>query len=336
MLKRAVEFFEQAGLELQASFTNCFHGVNNPYHLENDCLSHTLLVVHAAEKIANREKLTDFERDSLFWASVFHDAGKPITRFTDERGKARFNGHEYLSALIWLDWTKRLQIDNQMVQTVAKIILYHTLAHKNLARHNYAFLNDTEYRLLTLLQEADDRGRITLYESHQPSLKGESNYVGYKENGEVILLFGLPNSGKSTWLQQNARDGIVLSRDAIIEEYARQNGITYNEAFKQLNQQEVSKEFERRLRAARDEQKVYIDMTNLVKKWRRKTLNDLLAPQRKKYVTILIFLTGWQEILRRNEARTGKEIPYNVLLQMLRTTTPPLLNEANEIRFVFT
>ena len=333
MLKRVIEFFEQA--ELQASFANCFHGVNNPYHLENDCLSHTLLVVNSAAKIANRERLTDFEREALFWASVFHDAGKPITRFTDERGKVRFNGHEYLSALIWLDWAKRLQIEDEIVQTVAKIILYHTLAHKNLARHNYAFLNDTEYRLLTLLQEADDRGRITLRESHQPSLKGESNYVGYRENREVILLFGLPNSGKSTWLQ-NIKDGVILSRDAIIEEYARQNGITYNEAFKQLNQQEVSKEFERRLRAARDEQKVYIDMTNLVKRWRRKTLNDLLAPQRKKYVTILIFLTGWQEILKRNAARVGKEIPYNVLLQMVRSTTPPLLDEANEIQFVFT
>jgi len=331
MLKRALEILKANDFNL----SNCEHGKFNKYHLENNCLVHTLMVVREAEKIAKRERLNDYEIELLFYSALFHDVGKPFVKF-EENGRTFFRGHEFLSSLIWLDWSSARPIDRKIQESVAKIVLYHTLAHKNLARHNYSFLSDIEYKILTLLQESDNKGRIGLTNANRPSLKGNPNRTGNLEFGKIVLLIGLPGVGKSTYVEKILSENpniAVLSRDEIIETWARLNGVTYNEAFQKIDQNYLNSEFQKRIKEIRDEKEIIVDMTNLTKKLRRKTVNDLKG--QRKYIVCKIFLTPFSEILLRNSKRKGKTIKYDVILNMIRNFTPPLLDECNEIDFVF-
>jgi GTPase SAR1 family protein len=54
---------------------------------------------------------------------------------------------------------------------------------------------------------------------------------------QLILLVGLPGSGKSTFVNNYKlkKHGIVASTDNILDQMAKDNGIFYNEAFKKFD-----------------------------------------------------------------------------------------------------
>ena len=49
----------------------------------------------------------------------------------------------------------------------------------------------------------------------------------------IYMLIGVPASGKSTWVEQNKGNALVISTDNLIEAYAANLGKTYNEVFKE-------------------------------------------------------------------------------------------------------
>ena len=47
------------------------------------------------------------------------------------------------------------------------------------------------------------------------------------------MLIGVPASGKTTWVEKNKGDALVISSICFNEAYAADHGMTYNEVFKE-------------------------------------------------------------------------------------------------------
>ena len=133
----------------------------------------------------------------------------------------------------------------------------------------------------------------------------------------VIILVGPPLSGKSTWVRQNFPDTNVISRDEIVMEvYGSRN---YTEAFKKVNQKEVDKVLDSRLKEANlSKSNVIIDMTHMTSKRRRQNLNYFSGDFYK--LAVIFPILSDDEYVRRNTKRIeeeNKDLPMGVIKSMI-------------------
>jgi poly(A) polymerase len=86
------------------------------FHPEGDVFVHTRLMLSLlAEKVSL----------PLVLSVLFHDLGKPPTRFVDETGRIRFNGHEGVSAEMSLRIMHRLRFPNEVIDAVLPAVRLH-------------------------------------------------------------------------------------------------------------------------------------------------------------------------------------------------------------------
>jgi len=140
----------------------------------------------------------------------------------------------------------------------------------------------------------------------------------------VMMLVGLPGSGKSTWIKNCQKDifeymgldFVVLSTDDYIEEKAKQEGKTYSEVFKKYIDEAGAHMFEELRSAIEDNRSVIWDQTNLT----RKSRASKLAKFPKHYNKIaIVFCTSDEELERRLKERgekTGKVISLEIIQSM--------------------
>ena len=154
---------------------------------------------------------------------------------------------------------------------------------------------------------------------------------------KVILTVGLPGSGKSTWrskfIADNPSDNWVeVSSDDIIDDWAKEKGLTYSEAFSKINQKWVTKTFFERITKAVDAgRNIIVDRTNMTPKGRGEVLKRL---NETYHTTAVIFIIPSDELARRLKHRaetTGKEIPDFVIKNMANSYVAPTLDEFDEI-----
>ena len=143
----------------------------------------------------------------------------------------------------------------------------------------------------------------------------------------VIILSGIPMSGKTTWIKENYPDTKTISRDEIVMEvYGSRN---YNDAFRNVDQKKVDKVLRDRLTQANlANENVIVDMTNLTAKTRAKNLSYFSDNFYKVLVALPILDSS--EYKRRNELRMineNKFIPYNVINSMINTYQLPTDSE---------
>lgn len=146
---------------------------------------------------------------------------------------------------------------------------------------------------------------------------------------QLVMLCGIPTSGKSTYIASFLSATweprrVVLSTDSYIESRARDNNITYNEAFNTF-----IKDAQRRLtfdleHAIRENLDIVWDQTNLTPKSRKGKLAQVPAHYEK---VAIWFDLSLEDALTRNQNRPGKIIPPPVLKSMFRSFTPPTLSE---------
>jgi len=150
----------------------------------------------------------------------------------------------------------------------------------------------------------------------------------------VVVLVGLPASGKSTARANaiatgSARDSHIYSTDDRIDAYAAEMGKTYSEVFQeyakvatQIANQEVDDAIARK-------QNVLWDQTNMTVKKRRKIINRFPKEYRLECVCILPPFNQEQEdeLQRRLEGRSGKDIPDFVMKSMRNSFDLPSQNE---------
>jgi predicted kinase len=139
----------------------------------------------------------------------------------------------------------------------------------------------------------------------------------------VILLSGIPMSGKSTWVRENYPDTLTISRDELVMEVAGTRD--YNLAFKTVNQKAVDKLLVKRITdAATQKVDVIIDMTNVSTKVRSKNLSYFSDDYYK--VAVVLPILDSAEYKRRNEFRSMNEnkfIPPFVIKSMMDSFVVP-------------
>lgn len=168
-----------------------------------------------------------------------------------------------------------------------------------------------------------------------------------KKTHDLIMLIGLPGSGKSTYktnFLKNFPDFISLSTDDMIDKWGEENGKNYSEAFKILTENKGSdvpslKNFEKKMFEdlkyhMEIGNSVIIDRTNMSANGRKKIL--VLVPSNYKK-TAVVFKVKDEELARRLEKReqeTGKHIPAFVLNMMKKNYQEPSSEEFDKIAYI--
>ena len=324
---------------VQSMRESSHHGESlNPYHIEGTIFEHTLLVCKQAEKLPYTLKL----------AALLHDIGKPLTRSVNPKnGNVSFYNHDAVGAFHALKILKReeLGLSKKEQVFIFNLIALHTQIYK-LDVEQLAAIGDKELvQGLIKLGKADHEGRFhTKGNAVIPHLISvESRMKKPRKIGtekEVVVLVGLPASGKSTWVRNfmdkryddNNFEYDIISRDKLVDQYGKGN--TYSEKWSSVNQKLIDKKLQESFDNSKLNQytdTIIVDMTHMSKKSRRRSLSHFGADYKKKAV---VFLTDLEEIKLRNSKRVGKIIPEEVYDKMLRSFYPPSLSEFDEIEYV--
>ena len=141
--------------------------------------------------------------------------------------------------------------------------------------------------------------------------------------GEVILMCGLPGTGKDTWIEKHHPELPVVCLDHI----RRQMGVKATDPQGQVVQ------------AAREQARVYLrakqpfiwNATSITAMLRDKQIR--LFEEYHASVRIVYLETPWQENLRRNAARRYV-VPETVVNRMLEALTPPEAAEAQYVEWI--
>ena len=111
-----IEWFQIHFPKLHNDLLQCNHNFDeknlNPYHLESDCWSHTMMVCKVAE-LSGYNKIVQI-------AALLHDIGKPTSRKINLRNNhVQFFGHEELSAQM-ADEVLDLMIEEEIIDEKEK------------------------------------------------------------------------------------------------------------------------------------------------------------------------------------------------------------------------
>ena len=141
--------------------------------------------------------------------------------------------------------------------------------------------------------------------------------------GPVILLCGLPGTGKDTWLRQHCPDLPMVSLDALRAEM----GISPTAPQGPVAQaaKEKCREY---LRAHRS---FVYNATNITASTRAGLVR--LFEEYGAWVRIIYLETGWEEQLRRNRERTAA-VPESAITNMLDKLSPPEGYEARLVEYL--
>ena len=155
-----------------------------------------------------------------------------------------------------------------------------------------------------------------------------------KQDKEIIFLVGLQSSGKSTYANKHLKGYEIVSNDYYTEVYAKKKGMTYTEAWKEMDydkdiKAKSMKQFSAAIKAGKN---IVIDNTNMTKKSRQWYLDN--TPKNYKKIA-LVFEVPEKVLLKRLKERgekTGKVIPLDAIENMKAKYEPPKKGEFDEIK----
>lgn len=156
---------------------------------------------------------------------------------------------------------------------------------------------------------------------------------------QIILLIGLPATGKSTYVRKfladnSDRNYVVLSTDDILSDWGEEEGLDYSEAFKKYASK-ADKKFKILFRQAKNtNSNIIVDRTNLTRKGRNKLLSQLSSTYHKIAVVFDLDPNELKRRVDKREIETGKRVPDYVIKQMMDYYVPPTNAEFDEIIYV--
>lgn len=141
--------------------------------------------------------------------------------------------------------------------------------------------------------------------------------------GEVVLMSGLPGTGKDTWIKQNVSDLPMISLDDI----RRSNKISPTAAQGKVANiaREQTKEY------LRQHQPFVWNATNITPQMRESLVS--LFETYHAHVRIVYLETKWLTLLERNRSREDA-VPQLVIEEMMGKMTLPETSEARKVEWV--
>lgn len=139
-------------------------------------------------------------------------------------------------------------------------------------------------------------------------------------------LVGVPASGKSTWIanQDWAKNCVVVSTDAFVEDYAKECGSTYSEVFDDYMPTAVKLMADQVVRAREAGRDIIWDQTSVSIPSRKKKFNMLPDYE---HIAVVFSTPDSAELDRRLASRPGKTIPKNVIRSMISNFDMPSEDE---------
>lgn len=141
---------------------------------------------------------------------------------------------------------------------------------------------------------------------------------------EIIIMVGLPATGKSTFIRNNYSNYVIISTDDYITKMAVADGKKYNEVFKQYvgpAHDNLKQEFNQ---AISNDENIVWDQTNLSRGKRASILRQI--PDHYKIICV-IFDPPDDVRNERNKNRTDKVIPSEVIDRMKSSYEEPTKSE---------
>jgi predicted kinase len=139
-------------------------------------------------------------------------------------------------------------------------------------------------------------------------------------------LIGVPGAGKSTWIKNQdwALGLTVVSTDAWVEDYARQEGKTYSEVFVDYMPEAVKLMAQQVVFAREYGHTVIWDQTSTTLASRARKFNMLPDYE---HIAVVFKTPEHKELMRRLMSRPGKEIPDHVIASMIASWEEPTVEE---------
>jgi predicted kinase len=139
-------------------------------------------------------------------------------------------------------------------------------------------------------------------------------------------LIGVPCAGKSTWIKDQiwALGLTIVSTDAFVEDYARAQGKTYAEVFKDYMPTAVDLMAEQVVRARELGHDVIWDQTSTTIASRARKFNML---PHYEHIAVVFPTPSWEVLNTRLASRPGKVVPIDVVQSMIDNWEEPTENE---------
>lgn len=158
------------------------------------------------------------------------------------------------------------------------------------------------------------------------------------EQPTIIVMVGLPGSGKSTWRDRMTAasdvDWVIVSSDDEIERLASADGLDYTQGFDKYVGKATGIMKQKFREAVNKGKSIIWDQTNMTPKKRKGILNQIPDNYRKVAVVFEVDDAELQKRLSNREKETGKHIPPHVIKSMAQSYVPPTKQEGfDEIIF---
>ena len=362
-----VKAFREKYIDLENAMRNTYHTYKrdnvyniNPFHLENDVWSHTMMVLNCAAELIKEYSEKYFEgreynnyinKRAIIIAALLHDIGKVYTyEEKEEKQKVYFINHANVSMFYAIDIIDYF-IEKELITNYdKKEILFLINKHYDLYDMDECDIINKFWKFgfdyfldLFILVLADNYGRIASDNKRMENLDNISfaeigstmwRLIRNEYNGrrpEITFMIGIPYSGKTTLLKKYTDN--IVSRDDIVMELSP--NMTYSEAFVNVDHKKVDKILLTRFnRAVKQRQDIFIDMCNTSKKSRNKFLsgNTDVLKEYKRIANVL--LIGESELRKRMRQRQDKTIPQNVIDNFIKKMSIPYYDEFDKINIL--
>ncbi len=333
------------------------------YHGEGNVLIHTEMVYEALKALPAYQALSESDKYVLRLAAVLHDIAKATCTVQDYTGKWISPGHSKRGAVDARNMLWRKGVAFTLREMVCNLIAVHQVPFHAFTSSNPDYLarkiaEDCRIDLLAILATADILGRKTpdvslvldnielfgelgkelgcyrqpypfpdartrvAYFRSEGSLHADTPF--YKEAGSsVIVLSGMPASGKDSWAAKNGKGLPVISYDDAREELGLAHGKNAGAAI------HLAKDRAKEL--LRKKAPFIWNATHLSTQMRGKTL-DLLYSYGA--IVEIVYLEADVSTIQSRNHKRDSSITFKDIENMLFKWEPPSSREAESLTLI--
>lgn len=333
------------------------------FHAEGDVLTHLGMVLTELATLPAFRALPEAERHVVFAGTLLHDIAKPECTRIEEDGRVRSPGH----AVKGVYKARRILTDADdpppfaVREQILALVRWHGLPANYLDKpdpQRAVILTALTARmdLLTILAEADHRGRVVAKEDDTMTrvalfpdfceecaawdgpraFANDVSRVHYfrtpgahptaelydDTRNEVTILSGLPGSGKDTWVRANADGCEVISLDDIRRELDVEPGDDQSAV--------ILAAYDRAKALLRRGEPFVWNATNVSRVLRGKVIDLCLAY--KARVRVIYLEPPVARIRERNAGRAAR-VPQRVWERLFDKLDVPTLAEAHAVEY---